>query len=196
MRNRARKLYLRAHGYGLQALDLNHPGFSGKLQTDPESAVRILRKSDVELMYWSAASLGMAVSVSRNDVSLLARLPEVESLLNRALELDEGWNAGALHEFKITLAAGRPGGAAPDQLQPHYDRALQLSKSKSASLFVAYAEAVPLPQRKRAEFESTLRKALEIDADERKESRLLTLVAQQRANWLLGRADELFLTEP
>ena len=41
------------------------------------------------LLYWTAASLGLAIAVSPDDAALLARLPEVRALLDRALELDE-----------------------------------------------------------------------------------------------------------
>ena len=46
---------------------------------------------------------------------------------------------------------------------------------------------------RRAEFQSLLQKALAVDPDVRPEMRLVNLVAQRRARWLLSRTDELFL---
>jgi len=40
-----------------------------------------------------------------------------------------------------------------------------------------------------------LERALEIDPDKDERSRLMNLIAQRRARWLLGRIDELFLEE-
>ena len=41
-----------------------------------------------------AAALGLAISASLDDASMLARLPEVEAMMNRGLELDESWADG------------------------------------------------------------------------------------------------------
>ena len=55
------------------------------------------------MLYWTAASLGLAVSVSKHDPALLARLPAVEAILERAMALDESWDSGTLHEFAIVV---------------------------------------------------------------------------------------------
>ena len=150
LRQRARKLYLRGAHYGFHALERNYPGLEHALMTDPASAVAQIgpkrRTRDIPLLYWTAAALGLAISASIDDAALLARLPEVEAMLDRALTLDEAWAGGALHEFKVVVAGAQPG-ASGDRaaIEGHYRRALDLSKGASAGLFVAYAEAVSLP---------------------------------------------------
>ena len=197
LRLRARKLYLRAHGYALRALNVSYPGFDRSLRDEPRAAVdrigerRVER--DVSGLYWAAASLGLAIAVSKSDVTLLARLEEVEALLQRALELDEGWGEGALHEFFITWAATRRPRLARTQISSHYERALELSRGTRAALFVAYAEAVALPEQDRAAFERLLERALAVDADANPGNRLLNAVARRRATWLREHIDELFL---
>ena len=84
----------------------------------------------------------------KNDASLLVRLPEVEALLDYAVQLDETWDNGALHEFSITWAAARRGARNHEALAAHYARALELSAGHRASLFVAYAEAQALRTQK------------------------------------------------
>jgi predicted anti-sigma-YlaC factor YlaD len=196
LRDRARGLYLRAFGYALRAAEQAYPGFADTLSSQPEAAARMITGSDEEdiaLLYWTAASLGLAISVSKNEPALLVRLPEVEALLDRALALDETWHAGALHEFKITWAASQPLRANPEEMRFHYERALALSQGRYASVYVAYAEAVALPSQDRASFVALLEKALAIDPDVAPEHRLLNLIAQRRARWLLTRIDQLFL---
>src|SRR5688572_1711651 len=104
MRQRARRLYLRAARYGFHALELHYPGLERALMEDPPGTVARIgpkrRSRDVPLLYWTAAALGLAISASIDDAALLARLPEVEALLDRAIALDDAWDAGALHEFK------------------------------------------------------------------------------------------------
>ncbi len=197
LRHRARRLYLRALDYGLRALELSYPGFARRLVEDPQQAVHEVSPQDaarvVPLLYWTAAALGLAISVSRHDAALLARLPEVDALLARALELDEGWNAGTLHEFQVTLAAAGRMHADNDVIRRHYQRALQLSHGRRASLYVAYAEAASIPNQNREEFSELLDKALSVDIDDEPEHRLINALAQRRAKWLRGRIDEFFL---
>jgi predicted anti-sigma-YlaC factor YlaD len=198
LRIRARKLYLRAARYGFRALERNYPGLEEALMTDPNGgAARIGGKRathDVPLIYWTAAALGLAIASSKDDAALLARLPEVEAMLDRALELDERWDNGALHEFKVTLAAARAGAAADTALiRTHYERALHLSRGMSAGLYVAYAEAVPLAAQNKTEFRVLLEKAIAIDPDNQPPNQLATRIAQRRARWLLGRIDDLII---
>ncbi len=200
LRLRARRLYFRAAEYGFRALELRYPGLKPALTTDPRDALKRIgpksRSRDVPLLYWTAAAVGLAVSVSIDDAALLARLPEVEAMLDRALELDEAWGNGTLHEFKlIVAAAGVRGTVDRGALDAHYARALTLSQGRSAGLFVAYAEAVSLPAQDKAEFRVMLERALAIDPDRHPEDRLATLVSQRKARWLLGRIDDLILSE-
>jgi predicted anti-sigma-YlaC factor YlaD len=190
---RAGRLYLRGHAYGMSGLEASYTGFRSKLEKDPRSAVPVLKKQDLPLLYWTAASLGLAISASRDNVALLARIPEVEALLARALELDEKWRDGALHEFAIVLASAKTGQTDYGAMTRHYQRALELSKGKSAGLFVTYAEAVAVPRQQKGEFQTLLERAISLDLEDHKEMRLLNELAQRRARWLLSRIDDLIL---
>ncbi len=192
LRDRARRLYLRGHQYCLTGLEVSYAGLPTRITMEP-AAADIVKKKDVPLLYWTAASLGLAISVSKDNAAMLARLPEVEALLDRALRLDESWQSGALHEFQVTFSASRPGQTDANRTETAYRRALDLSQGSSAGLFVSYAEAVPLARQDRAEFRALLEKALAVDPDRHKDSRLTNLVAQQRARWLLERIDDLIL---
>ena len=200
LRQRARNLYLRGARYGFRALERNHPGLERALVTDPTAAAARVdpkrRTRDVPLLYWTAAALGLAISVALDDAALLARLPEVEALIDRALVLDEAWDSGSLHQFKVTLAGGTSGRSGDRAtLEAHYTRALELSKGGRAGLFVAYAEAVALPAQDKPGFQALLERAIAVDPDLRPRERLATLVSQRRARWLLGRIDDLILSE-
>jgi len=190
---RARRLYLRGHGYGISGLEASYTGFRTNLEKDPRTAVRVLKKKDLPLLYWTAASLGLAISASRDNVSMLARIPEVEALLAHALELDEKWRDGALHEFAIVLASAKTGQADYEAMTHHYQRALELSKGKNAGLFVTYAEAAAVPRQQKAEFQTLLERAISIAPEDHKDMRLMNELAQRRARWLLSQIDDLIL---
>lgn len=197
LRARARRLYLRAHTYGIRGLERSYPDIGSALIRDPRTAVRLMhakpKGDDVAFMYWTAASLGLAISVSPGDAALLARLPEVESLLDRALDIDEGWEEGALHEFKVVLAGATPGTVNVPLIKKHYDRAVELSHGRSASAHLAYAEAVSVPSQNAAEFHELIQRALAVDPDDQLATRLVNLLAHRRARWLASRADQLIL---
>jgi len=196
-RKRAQNLYLRAHVYALRALELAYPGISALLPKDPGAAMAMIgndqKERDLPLLYWSAASLGMAISVSKQDMSMLARLPEVDALIDKAMELDPEWNEGSLYEFEISWAAARPGAMNYERVRGYFERALQLAQGQRASLYLAYAEAVTIPQQQRDKFKALMAQALAVDPDADPDTRLLNLIAQRRAQWLLDQIDELFL---
>ena len=76
LRQRARRLYLRAREYGLHGLETRHPRFRSALKIDPRIALRNTRRSDVPLLYWTAAAWMAAISVSRDNPDLLGDQPD------------------------------------------------------------------------------------------------------------------------
>ena len=194
-RDRARRLYLRARDYGLRALDARNPGFSLALADDPARALREAERDDVPALYWTAASWGGAIALSKDDPSMVADLPIVEALIDRAIALDASWNHGSLHSFLISYEPARPGAgiAGYDRATEHFERAVALSEGTLASPYVAWAESVAIAKQDAEGFRKALDSALAIDPDARTEWRLENLIAQERARWLLARMDELFL---
>lgn len=196
LRTRARRLYLRAHAYGLRSLELRYPGIGTTLASQPANALARARKQDVPLLYWTAASLGLAISTSKDDPEMIAQLPVVDAMIHRVTELDESWGQGSVPEFLISIEGTRSGtkpAEKQEKMRRYFEHALDLSKGARAGLYLSYAENASVPAQDRTQFESLLHLALDIDPDRRPEGRLANLVAQRRARWLLGRIDELFL---
>ncbi len=194
LEERALKLYLRARGYCLRALEIQHPGISDRLVLDPETAAMDFEDGEVELIYWTAASWGAAISLGQRDPDLAADLPVVRSLLLRGLELDEGFGGGVLHEAMISLEAlPEAVGGSPERARRHFRRAVQLAAGRSAGAYVTLAEAVSVSQQNRREFRQLLDEALAIDVDAEPSRRLANLIAQSRAKELLARIDNYFL---
>jgi predicted anti-sigma-YlaC factor YlaD len=193
---RARKLYMRAHGYGMRGLEVKYPGFAAALDNDAVTALKRVKKVDVPLLYWTAASLGLAVSTSKGSPEMIGQLPLVEMIINRVAELDETFENGAVPEFMITLEGARSGVKLEDMeaaMRKHFDRAIEISKGKRAGTFVSFAENADEPAQNAAEFKAMLDKALAIDVDAEPTMRLANVVAQRRARWLLAHQGDLFL---
>jgi len=192
---RARNLFLRARDYGLRGLETRYPNFTAALNNDPLQAVRKAGRKDVPLLYWTAASWGMAITLSKNEPDLIVDQLTVEALIDRALELDEAFDMGAIHSFLITYEPVRQGGEGDplERAREHFNRAMELSGGFQAGPMVSMAESVCVAEQNRQEFESLLGKALEVDVNKKVEYRLYNLIMQRRARWLLSRIDELFL---
>jgi len=197
LRARARRLYLRAQNYGMRGLEVDHPGFRAALLANPRKTAKTATKADVPLLYWTAASWAAAISLSKDNPDLISQVPAMEALMDRALELDESYGEGAIHTFLVTYEMSRQGapGQAAERARKHFDRAMALSHGQDAGPLLALAEAVTIKEQKVKEFESLLKQALAIDPDAKPDNRLVTLVMQRRAQWLLSRKADLFLTE-
>jgi TRAP transporter TatT component family protein len=193
LRARAVAMYDRARGYCTRALDTRHPGLGAFLQRDPRAAVASATVADVPALYWTAAALGGSLSLAENPLARLRDLGIVRLALTRALELDEQWESGAIHEAMIVLD-GLPllVGGSSARARTHFDRAVALANGESAFAYVTMATSVALRAKNRAEFERLLRAALAIDVSRRPSMRLANLIAQKRARFLLSRIDRLF----
>lgn len=196
MRARAKRLYLRARGYGLRGLEAAHPGFTNALSTDPRKAVAKMKKADVPQLYWTAAAWGAAISLAKDDPAIVGQIPQMEALIDRAAELDESWGDGAIHGFLINYEMSRQGAAGEpaERARKHFERALELSHGQQAGPLVTYAEAVCVERQDAKQFDELLNRAIAINPDAHPDTRLVNLVMQRRARWLLSKKEDLFLT--
>jgi predicted anti-sigma-YlaC factor YlaD len=82
----------------------------------------------------------------------------------------------------------------------HFDRAVQLTRGEKASSYVSLASSVAVRKQDYKMFKDLLHKALAIDPNAVPEWRLVNILAQEKAQWLLDHSEELFLniqeTEP
>lgn len=193
-RERAKRLFLRARQYGIQALNLDHPGFSEAIFADPGAAVEGMEKKDVAALYWTGVAWGSAISAAKGDMSLIGDLPIVTAIMDKALKLDPDWHNGAIHEFFIVYDSARSesegGGLA--SVEYHYRRATVLNQGRSVSPLVLLAESACIKQQNRQRFESLLKQSLAFDVDRYPEYRLANIMAQRKARYLLDNIDSFF----
>ena len=193
LRARSSKLFVRGRDYALRGLDVRHPGFTESLRDQRDAALAQTDDGDSGLLYWAGASWAGALSVDKDNLMLMAEFPTAGALVQRVLELDNAYGDGAAHEFFIAYEAGRPGGSL-DAARAHYKQALELSRGERASVYLALAESVSVAEQDVAEFRTLLDRARAIDPDETPETRLLNIIAQERADWLENQIPDLFLT--
>ena len=195
---RSKHLSLRARDYALSAVEIRVAGGKEALLTGDEAAQKAvldkLDKADVELLYWLGASWGAAISTGKDDVELIGQLSRVGHVMERALALDESWDSGSLHTFFVLFDMGRGSdqGGGPKKATVHYRRALELDHGARLSPKVAFAEAVLVEAQDKKGFKQLLGEVVAADASAHLEDRLVNILAQRRAEWLLSRTDDLF----
>lgn len=188
LRERAARLYRRAHGHAMAALERQTPGFARALASTDATAWPRLRREQLGLAYWAAAAWGGYISLSKDDPDIVADLPLAVRLASLAHQLQPDHGAGALASLMGTFEAARPGGSMTQALA-YFDQAIALGGGRSAAAYVAKAEGWALPAHDRPAFETLLRQALAVSASTRD---LSNGVMRERALWLLGAADDLF----
>jgi predicted anti-sigma-YlaC factor YlaD len=183
-RERAARMYARAHRHAMAALEAAQPGFAKALAGGTAS----VPADQVGLAYWGAAAWAGAISLSKDRPDTVADLPLAVSLAQLAYARDPGHGQGALAALMGTLEAARPGGSAA-QAATYFDQATGLGGGRNAGVFVARAEALALPAGDRPGFEALLRQAL-VAADAQRD--LGNQAMRERAQWLLDTIDDRF----
>ncbi len=193
---RALNLYIRAKDYCLRAMELRFPGMRAELSKDPRTALRRAKASDVALLYWTAAAWGSAIALGVDKPDLVIDLPTVRALAERALELDERWNNGAIHEMMISLdSLPEAIGGSAERARAHFKRAIEIQQGRSPVPYVTLALGVSVGAQDEAEFRKLLGEALAIDPKANPSTRLVTLITQRRARALLDQVDLLFVKQ-
>lgn len=191
--DRALNMYLRAKGYCMRAMELRYPGMTKALLADPEAALKKVTKKDVELMYWTAASWGSAMSLGKDQPDLIADFPVVRALATRALALDPGWSNGSIHELFISLDSQDEAlGGSPARAREHFAEAVRIQKGQLPGPYVELAEGLRGPNLDRAEFEKLMNQAIALDPNAQPSVRLVSIIMQRRARGMLAHIDELF----
>jgi predicted anti-sigma-YlaC factor YlaD len=196
-RARAVRLLRRARDYGLRGLEVAAPGLGAALNDPARREVLLgrLGRGQVPLLYWTAAAWGAGIAQAKDDPTLSADLPLAERLMRRARELEPGFGDGAIHDFYIAWEGARPAaaGGSVARAEEALAESSRLARGRRASPYVTFAETVCVATQDRARFERSLDAALAVDAAGSGEHRLANILAQRRAAWLRGRADELFV---
>ena len=164
------------------------------LTSDPIKALGEVKEADIPALYWAGAAWGSAISISKDDMTLLGDIGIVRAMMERALALDENWSNGAIHEFFILFSTASPDADSNsiEKAEGHFGKAMELNGGESIGPLVSLAESVCILQQDRKRFVTLLNDALEFDADRFPAYRLSNILAQRKAAHLLTKTDDLF----
>lgn len=191
----AKLLHEKGKKYALRSLEKR--GFSNPAERpldDFKARLKDLSKKDVPYIFWAATCWANWISLNLDSMEALAELPRVYLMMERALELDEGFYYGGPHLFMGIWFASRPKvyGGDLEKARQHFLKALDLGQGKFLMAFVYYADYYARRAQNKELYLSNLKKILETPADTAAELTLLNTVAKMRAKELLNRAGEYF----
>lgn len=198
MHQRAKKLFLRARGYVMQGIETRRPGFAAALQKEgPQAALRLARPDDIDYLYWAGAAWLAAFSADPFDFAQIVTLPRAVAFLQQVNAWNDAYAAGAVQEIFISFYGSAPAdlGGSDQKARDSFQRALELSRGMRAGPYIALATSVSVKNQDSAEFRSLLEKALAVEVDADIPDRLVNIINQRHARWLLDHVDDFFLDE-
>ncbi|MDR2597193.1 MAG: TRAP transporter TatT component family protein, partial [Treponema sp.] len=194
--DRAKKLYLRGHEILYDALDSKFNGFRKASVTDGslEPILQKCKKEDAGLLYWAVAGGMAAYSIDVFDFELSGNIPNWTAMIQRAYELDPDYGGASLDEFFIIFYSSLPEmmGGDKEKAQRHFRRALEKTNGNSTSAYISYAQSISVPAQDYDTFTECLEKALAVDPNADPSVRLMTIINQKKARWLLDNAYNFF----
>ena len=197
--DRAKKLYLRGSAVLYTALDNKYAGFSSAKAQDGtlEPILKKCKKEDVALLYWAAAGGFASYSIDLFDFDLGASIPEWGAMMARAYEIDPDFGNGTIDDFYIQYYSSLPDTMGGDKAkaETHFERAKEKSNYLAAGPYVTYAKSVCVPAQDYDSFKENLEKALAIDPDEDPGNRLVNILSQKKAKFMLDNAYEYFSSD-
>ena len=128
--------------YGTTLIAHKLPGAVTSRQEDLDRQLAKAGKKDVPDLFWATLAWLTWIQQQQGSPAAMADLVVVEKIMARLLELDEAFQAGAIHLFFGALDATRPAmaGGNLDRSRQHFERALQISGHKFLLIQATYAE--------------------------------------------------------
>lgn len=193
---RAEMLYKRGNDYGLQVLQ-KREDFKKGLKGDIEELKKSLRgfdREDIPALFWTAYCWGGWINLNRDSPKALIEIPKVKLLMDRVLELDEGYYYGGPHLLLGTYYASRPKmlGGDPEKAKHHFEKAVSLNKGKFLMNYFLYARFYAVQVQNEELFKRLINKVLETSSDILPEQRLSNQVAKIKAERLQKNRDQFF----
>ncbi|WP_300615217.1 TRAP transporter TatT component family protein [Dokdonella sp.] len=193
---RATRLSARSFDYARRATCIQLPGLCKQLDQPFEgfqAEVARTGKSDVGVIYALASAWAGRIQTHTSDWTSIADIPKVQSLIERVVALEPGYQQGEPYMYLGVLATLRPAslGGKPEEGKALFEKALALSGGRNQMVRVLYAERYA-----RLVFDQELHDRLlneAIAADPHAPGlTLVNVLAQQRAKKLLESGKDFF----
>jgi len=193
---RAQLFYLRARDYGFKLLRTTSAFKDSIPQREQLFVDRLnrLKKDEVPAIFWTAFAWGGWINLSKDDPQAIFDLGKVKVLMNKVIELDEGFFFGSAHLFFGAVSGALPKmlGGDPEKARQHFERSLALSNDKFVLAYVYLARYYAQTLLDEDLFDQYLQKVDEASLEILPENKLITAIAKEKARRLKEKKAELF----
>lgn len=186
----------KARDYGSRALcEVHDPACAWQGLPYDEFVERLAGVEAKQIDYLYAFALGWLayLDATSEDLAAVAELPWVEAALERALDLNEAYQQGAIHTWLGIIKSLRPPalGGEPELARAHFERSLELSEGRDLSVRVEYARRYARLMYEQELHDRLLREVLAAPAAEDGYT-LFNVLAKEDAEALLASSTEYF----
>ncbi|MGM0453955.1 MAG: TRAP transporter TatT component family protein [Thermodesulfobacteriota bacterium] len=193
---RAGRLYDKAYRYAAQVLHQNE-GMKRAADASLEKyrqALTRLDQSDVAALFFAATARMAWVGVNIDDPEVFVEMPKIKAMAKRIVELDESFYYGGAHALLGAFYAARSpvAGGKPEKAKTHFNRAFEISENRFLPYQLLYAEFYAYQIQDRGLYVKTLKKVRKAGDDILPERAFINAVAREKAEGMLGRAEDLF----
>jgi predicted anti-sigma-YlaC factor YlaD len=193
---RAKNLYLRGRDMLFVSLEKKNPAIRRQLKERKyKEAMAPFGKGDTQLLYWTALGWLAAFSVDPFDMTLGQTVPQTRAMIERIEALEPGYGNGALDGFYVGYYGSLPDylGGDPAKAREHFARAQERAGKTDTSSLLSLATTVCVKEQNAAEFKDLLGRVLAFDPDSSPSTRLVNILNQRKARWLLAHIDDYFI---
>jgi hypothetical protein len=193
---RQKTLTLKAFDYAGRAV-CEHDKKACGIQTMPfedfSKLINTMKKDDVPVYYVLGTAWAGWIQAHSDDWNAIAQLAQVERIMQKVVELDEGYEHGAAHMYLGVIATLLPPamGGRPEVGREHFEKAIALSEGKNLMAKVVYARHYARLVFDRELHDKLVNEVLNADPNVPGFT-LINTIAQQQAKQLAASADEYF----
>jgi hypothetical protein len=155
--------------------------------------IEAINQEDVPVYYVLGTAWAGWIQAHSDDWNAIAQLAQVEHIMQRVVDLDEGYEDGSAHMYLGVIATLLPPamGGRPEIGREHFERAIALSHGKNLMAKVVYARHYARLVFDRELHDKLISEVLAADPDVPGYT-LVNTIAQQQAKQLAASADEYF----
>ena len=189
----------KAKSYALRALSLHNKKYAKVKNERYEEFVTCVpsfKEKDVAYLFYAATCWAGWISANSSSWDALADLPKVQALIERVIELDEGFYYGTPDAFMGVLLTLRPPslGGKPEEAREYFEKAIEFGQGKFLPTYVMFAKQYAKLVYNETLFFELLNKVLESPVDTAEDLILVNTLAQKQAREMIEdvKEDEYF----
>ncbi len=181
--------------FALQGICAHGENWCGLQQKNYDEVKALLPQTepdDIGGLFSVATAWAAWIQANKDDWNAIAQLAQVKLIMQRVLEIDEGYEQGAAHLYMAIMESLLPEslGGKPDLAQQHFQRAMQLAPENLMNkvLYAKYYARMVFDR----DLHDNLLKSTLAAKTAAPGLTLINTVAQQQARQLLASADNYF----